>query len=269
MSIELDLILSLLDIPGVGRAYAEKLLRGGYKSAEDVADADPQELAQNCNIPKKKAKTIVSAANGLINEEIDSEEEEKAWRALIDETTRQHNLSVGTLTSMLQRLGIILAFVPILLLEAVKAIPSEPIYFDYLPAVSLGICFMVGILIIVRWKVSTPSFKTDIDYMVDLYDKNEWRNLHSYVLDSAMTEYDRTMGSLAVLRRWVFLMTVTLLFGMASLACVILDAKDNALEMLISLTSFYVLVYVLWSAALNEQFEYEESGAGGEEDVRR
>ncbi|MBA4394622.1 MAG: transcription termination/antitermination protein NusA, partial [Desulfobacca sp.] len=57
---------SLLQITGVGEATADSLYKGGYKSAQEVAESNVDELVQISGITPKKAEKLLEAANEFL-----------------------------------------------------------------------------------------------------------------------------------------------------------------------------------------------------------
>jgi N utilization substance protein A len=57
---------SLMEIPGIGEFTAELLFMEGYRSADEVRQAAPEELAQIEGISLKKAKALIKAAEGVM-----------------------------------------------------------------------------------------------------------------------------------------------------------------------------------------------------------
>ncbi len=64
---EVEKILDLEDLPGVGPAIAEKLREAGYTTIEAIAVASPQELSAVAEIGESKAVQIITAARKLAN----------------------------------------------------------------------------------------------------------------------------------------------------------------------------------------------------------
>jgi N utilization substance protein A len=77
--------LSLSAIPGVGDVTAELLFQHGFKSAEEVAQADESALAEVDGIPEEKIAGILAAARAHI-EALNREAEAAAEQPLVDET---------------------------------------------------------------------------------------------------------------------------------------------------------------------------------------
>jgi len=150
------------------------------------------------------------------------DQEENAWKTIVDEAKRQHSLSVGTINSVMMRVGIILAFVPLLLIEAVKQASEKFISIDCVSVSSLSVSLLIGIFVLIRWELSMPSSGTDIDKLLELYENEDWVDLQNYVLNSAITDYDEVENNVYELKKMVFLMAIFLLLGIASLVCTIL-----------------------------------------------
>ncbi len=58
----------LMEIPGVGRARARDLEKYGIRSVEDLAEADPEDLAEETNLTPKQARLLVKRANESLKE---------------------------------------------------------------------------------------------------------------------------------------------------------------------------------------------------------
>ncbi|MBI4416826.1 MAG: hypothetical protein HY557_07580 [Euryarchaeota archaeon] len=58
----------LMEIPGVGRARARELETYGIRSVEDLAEADPEDLAEETSLTPKQARLLVTRANESLKE---------------------------------------------------------------------------------------------------------------------------------------------------------------------------------------------------------
>lgn len=65
---------SLLEIPGIGEMTVEILFVEGYRSAEEVAQASPEELIQIEGIGQKKATALIQAAKELLEKKAEDQE---------------------------------------------------------------------------------------------------------------------------------------------------------------------------------------------------
>jgi len=207
-------------ISGVGPATADKLYRGGYEDIEDVASADPSELSNDCGLSLSRSEAIIDSANELLDDEDFEKEEGLAWRTVVDETKRQHDHSIGMIKSMMQRIGIIMAFTPLLFIEAVKyAVKNE---FGIISLIFLGASFFVGMLTLLKWELCVPSTNTDVKKLSELYDYEEWIDLQNYVLDSALKDHTYVQKNEARMRVFVFTMIIFLLIGVLFLATTVI-----------------------------------------------
>lgn len=83
---------SLLSLDGIGEATATNLYQGGFRSVEDVAKSNIEELAQVRGISDEKAKKLIeSAARYIETREIDKETEEEPS----DENYREQTVGDG------------------------------------------------------------------------------------------------------------------------------------------------------------------------------
>jgi len=170
--------------------------------------------------------------NGLVdNEDEETEygyedynnEEDNAWRTITDEAKRQHNLSVGIINSMMMRIGIILAFTPLILIESVRHVPDDAVFSDYLSIVCLAACFGIGIYILLKWKLSMPDCDMDVDKLMELYVKERWDEIQNHVLTGAINDHNDIESNVYELKRLVFAMVMFLLSGILLFVCMILN----------------------------------------------
>ena len=66
---------SMENLPGVGKATADKLIDGGYEDIRDIADASVEQLTQVEGVGGKTASKIYQAALEFLNEHSAVEEE--------------------------------------------------------------------------------------------------------------------------------------------------------------------------------------------------
>jgi len=203
------------NIRGIGHEFVEKLRKNGYATLEDIGDAEPSELARKCGIDEKTAERTVRRARASL--EFENKEKETAWKTLLDESVRQHTLSAETMNSTMQRVGFLLAFAPILLIEAVKCMPEGASFSYFAPVIFLGLCFTLGMVAILNWKMSTPSFGADIEEMYDHYEENNWEEVQNYALNSAIDGYEVIRDRAGRLRSLTVAMAITLILGVFTL----------------------------------------------------
>jgi len=144
----------------------------------------------------------------------------KAWDALVTETLRQHSLSVDTLNSTMQRIGIMLAFTPILFIEAVKYVPEKAEFIHYYPALFLSVCFIVGISAIFVGR--SPAYGARLDTLLDFWNEYEWIELQDHILNDTIDAHYSLIERTISLRLLMDIMAITLLFGALSLVIGIL-----------------------------------------------
>jgi N utilization substance protein A len=70
--------VSIGAIPGINDFVAELLYQAGFKSAEEVADSELEEILDIEGISKEKAETLHKSARGYVAEKRQKEAEEKA-----------------------------------------------------------------------------------------------------------------------------------------------------------------------------------------------
>lgn len=58
-----DASAAVEDIKGIGPAYAERLAEIGIETVDDLADADPAEVAEGTSVGEKRAATWIERAN--------------------------------------------------------------------------------------------------------------------------------------------------------------------------------------------------------------
>lgn len=68
-----DISEDLEKIKGVGPIMAEKLLKAGIKSLKDLANSDPQKVADALNISTESASVFINAASSLVKAQKPSE----------------------------------------------------------------------------------------------------------------------------------------------------------------------------------------------------
>jgi len=85
---------SLTEIPGIGEMTVEILFMEGYRSAEEVAQASEEELAQIDGIGPDKGKALSQAARGLIEAQASAEWETEAARLAGVEGVGEKTLSL-------------------------------------------------------------------------------------------------------------------------------------------------------------------------------
>jgi hypothetical protein len=184
----------------------------------------------------------------------DTIEDDEAWDFFVSEAARQHSLSVEVVNSSMQRVGIILAFTPLLLIEAVKYISEDSSWLDYLPAIVLGICFFTGVLMIIEWKISMPSPGVDLQNLLEVYRKEGWSSLKGKVLIDAMQEQVKINEKIDTLRKWIFVMVSTLLFGVVWLACAIMSIELSGVGiLLLSISAGLVIGYFTYYLMKNKR----------------
>ena len=70
-------LISLMELPSVGKGRARLLYRAGFRSLTDVANTTPDELvARVDHLPRQTAKQMVSVAKILVYEKVDALREE-------------------------------------------------------------------------------------------------------------------------------------------------------------------------------------------------
>jgi len=76
-------------VPGIGPVLAEKLYIEGYTTAYELANADPELLAEIPGIAKTKAEKIIEAGKAYFRQQLDAGEVEEDGKPIIkiDETT--------------------------------------------------------------------------------------------------------------------------------------------------------------------------------------
>jgi hypothetical protein len=75
----------LTDLDGVGPARSESLEEAGYASVEEVAEADPEELAEDADVPEDTALGFVVQAENLTSSEDAEVKEQEPVTQEIDE----------------------------------------------------------------------------------------------------------------------------------------------------------------------------------------
>lgn len=68
---------SLLSLEGIGESIATNLYQEGFRSIEDVAGADPEELGQTKGLDREKAESIIENAKKFLKNKSDEEAEDK------------------------------------------------------------------------------------------------------------------------------------------------------------------------------------------------
>ncbi|MFA6679977.1 MAG: hypothetical protein WCR96_05755 [Candidatus Methanomethylophilaceae archaeon] len=147
-----------------------------------------------------------------LNPEYISEQNE-AYFALKNEISRQHSLVSDYLNSLMQRIGIILAFGSLLFVESLNGISviSNPL--NYLDTILLGLCCIAGIWSIINWKEWGTPLGVQIEIMIDEYNSNNFVKVHDSIIDEMIKAYDQTTTGTIVLKRWMIYETLLLAAG--------------------------------------------------------
>jgi len=148
---------------------------------------------------------------------------DRAWDALVDEAKRRHTLAVEIFNSTMQRIGFLLAFTPILFVEAVNNIHDATDIMSYGPAILLALCFVSGVVAIVVWWA--PSFGVYTDDLISSYNKMEWVGVQENILRGAVDGSYAILDRTASIRAIMNVMVLSLLFGSAALMFEMLEIR--------------------------------------------
>jgi len=194
-----------------------------------------------------------SEESGDYSDEVDSETD-RAWDALVDEAKRRHTLTMETFNSTMQRIGFLLAFTPILFVEAVDNIKDVTDFVSYGPAILTAVCFVSGVSAIVIWW--TPSFGVYTDDLISDYNNKDWIGVQERILSGAVDGFYEILDRTANIRIIMNIMVLSLLFGSAALVCEMLGNRI-IMEMIFYIGMGTILGYS--SAEIHDRFVKNES----------
>ncbi|MDR3206586.1 MAG: hypothetical protein LBT41_05820 [Candidatus Methanoplasma sp.] len=182
----------------------------------EEADANPAGLPADVGVPGGGADG--PADNGPGPKEDSEREYNESWRFLDGELSRQHGLLVGQYNSLVQRSGMILAFSPLLLLEAMKL--WDPVINGGLHAAAalLALSFLLGVFAVMSWVRLRPSFGSNVKELIYLYYAKDWKGLDSAIHNGKMSGIRQMKSKINILNMLLNIEVALLLAGVASLA---------------------------------------------------
>ncbi len=130
---------------------------------------------------------------------------------------RQLDLASNRQNTMIQIIGIIMAFASLLLIECVHYC-TDPTDFVFMAAlVAFLICCMVGTLSLWQWKNWELLTGSDIDSTIQSFNDGDFFEVQSKIIKGIAGSYDQTSIDNYVLKRRISYMVIFLLTGLVLL----------------------------------------------------